>query len=461
MSHQEIIQFSLNEFENLKAEKKIPGIAFGLMHDGKLIYSSGLGESVIGSGSQPTSDTVFRIASMTKSFTAKAILLLRDRGLLQLDTSITTYLPWTATIGLPVDSAPITIRNLLTMGAGLPYDDPWGDRQESLPVSDFDEIVKKGLAFNRKVNTGFEYSNLGYALLGRIISMVAGEDFEQFMKREIIDPLEMKASTYITEAVQDEFRAMGYAKFASGLSPEAPTKNGAFTPMGGLHSSVNDLAKWVSTFQLNNKTEEQTPYRYSHSVVAKALNGHPERIIVSSYGFGLFIDDDTELGRFVYHSGGYPGFGSHMRWHPESGWAIIALGNLTYAPMSIASTNIMNYCAEIHMKTSKPKIDIGAYTQAAMISVNTLINDWDDSVADKWFAVNMDLDQPREERIAALRILTSGNSNWKPVEDSLTTPTISFAKWKMENDGGIIEVEMLMSPEKFPKIQRLIFLPAH
>ncbi len=456
MNLDEIVEFASGEFEVLMANNEIPGIAFGLIHESKLVYSSGMGESVVGSGTQPTLNTIFRIASMTKSFTAKAILLLRDRGQLQFDVPITAYLPWTATIGLPVSSAPITIRDLLTMGAGFPTDDPWGDRQESLAISDFDQMVQAGLTFNRNVNTAFEYSNLSYALLGRVVSMVTGEEFEQFMMREIIDPLEMKASTFFTGDVPDEFRAVGYTKRASGLTPETPTKNGAFTPMGGLHSSVNDLAKWISTYRLG-RIEEQTPFRYERSALAKEANEIPERIVVSAYGFGLSIDDDAVLGRFVYHSGGYPGFGSHMRWHAESGWGIVALGNLTYAPMSIACTNILNYLAQLHMKSIKPKINLGAATQAAMFDINQIIGNWDDSIADEWFAENMDLDQPREERIAELQKLTSGKTLWKPVVDSLTAPTKTFAKWRVESGGSTIEVELLMSPHKSPKIQHLNF----
>lgn len=459
MKLEEIIEIASHEFELLRVEKEIPGIAFGLIHEGALVYSAGLGEGVIGSGSKPTLNTIFRIASMTKSFTAKAILDLRDKGFLQLDLPITTYLPWSATIGLPARSAQITTRDLLTMGAGLPTDDPWGDRQESLPISDFDEMVKAGLTFNRSVNTGFEYSNLSYALLGRIISIVNDEEFEKIMMRGLFSPLDMQDSTFLTDQVPDEFRAVGYTKLASGLIPEPPTKNGAFTPMGGLHSSVNDLAKWVSTYQ-NGRIEEQTSYRYAQSGLVKAVNECPERIVVSSYGFGLFIDDDAILGRFVHHSGGYPGFGSHMRWHIESGWGIVALGNLTYAPMNIACTNVINHLAQRHMSSSKPKVNLATTTQVAMAAVNGLINEWDNSVADDWFTDNMDLDQPRAERIAELGKLTLGKAHWKPVTDSITAPTKSFAKWKVESEASAIEVEMLMSPEKSPKIQKLTFKKA-
>lgn len=459
MNLEELIEFASHEFELLRAEMEIPGIAFGLIHEGKLVYSAGLGESIVGSGIQPTSNSVFRIASMTKSFTAKAILDLRDKGLLQLDLPITTYLPWVATIGLPINSAPITTRDLLTMGAGLPTDDPWGDRQERLAISEFDEMVKSGLTFNRSVNTGFEYSNLSYALLGRIISVVSDEKFEPFIKREIFDPLGMQASTFFTDVVPDEFRAVGYAKFAAGLTPEPTMETGSFTPMGGLHSSVNDLAKWVSTYQLG-RPEEQTPYRYAQSGMAKAVNECPERIVITSYGFGLFVNDDAILGRFVHHSGGYPGFGSHMRWHHESGWGIVALGNLTYAPMIVACTNIMNHVAQVHMKSSKSKIDMGDATQAAMIAINGLISKWDDAVADHWFTENMDLDQPRAERIAGLLKLTYGKDNWTPSEGSITAPTKSNIRWKVESGASAIEIELLMTPQKSPKIQKLTFRSA-
>ena len=92
-----------------------------------------------------------------------------------------------------------------------------------------------------------------------------------------------------------------------------------------------------------------------------------------------------------------------------------------------------------------------------MIGINQIIGNWDDSIADEWFAENMDLDQPREERIAELQKLTSGKTLWKPVVDSLTAPTKTFAKWRVESGGSTIEVELLMSPHKSPKIQHLNF----
>jgi len=454
MSHEEIIQYVSQEIELFRIEKEIPGVAFGLIHDGTLVYSSGFGETVLGSNTKPTADSVFRIASMTKSFTATAILRLRDKGLLQLDAPISTYLPWSASIGLPVNSAPITVRDLLTMGAGLPTDDPWGDRQENLPLADFDAMVEAGLTFNRNANTAFEYSNLSYALLGRIISVITGQTYEEFMAKEILEPLGMRASTFFSDSIPDEYRAVGYAKFASGLRQEPATQHGAFTPMGGLHSSVNDLAQWVASYQ-HGRIEEQTPYRFAQAWMAEPIADCPERIVTSSYGYGLFVDDDTILGRSIHHSGGYPGFGSHMRWHQNSGWAIVALGNFTYAPMRVIGTRIINHIAHLDMKSNVPKQEMNSATQEAMSAVNSLINNWDNELADKWFTENMDLDQPRAERIADFAKLTAGLSRWDLVEGSISAPTPSYVKWSVACQDTILEVELLMSPEKSQRIQKL------
>lgn len=454
MDHKAAIEYATDKFNTFRAEKDIPGIAFGLIHDGNLIYASGLGEQVLGSHKAPTADSVFRIASMTKSFTATAILKLRDQGLLQLDAPITTYLPWSATIGLPDSSAPITVRDLLTMGAGLPTDDPWGDRQENLPLSEFDEMVAEGLTFNRNSNTAFEYSNLSYALLGRIISEVTGEEYEKYVAREILEPLRMSSSTFFTDEISDENRAIGYASFGSGLTVEPTTNHGAFTPMGGLHSTVNDLAKWIETYQ-NGREEAQTPRRFAQSWLADAFDDCSQRIVSSSYGFGLFIDDDANLGRFVHHSGGYPGFGSHMRWHQQSGWAIIALGNVTYAPVRVVCTDILNYLVHEQIKTARPKPELNPATEVAIEVVNSLLNEWDDSLANEWFTENMDLDQPREERKAEFQKISTLKNNWAVVEGSIKAPTKSYAIWKVSSGSEMIEIKLLMSPEKNPRIQKL------
>ncbi len=114
------------------------------MAGGELVHGSGLGERFTG-GPAPDAETVFRIASMTKSFTASAILGLRDAGALRLDDRADVYVPELRGLRLPAgDCPPITIRQLLTMTAGFPTDDPWGDRQQGLAAGAFAALLVDG-----------------------------------------------------------------------------------------------------------------------------------------------------------------------------------------------------------------------------------------------------------------------------------------------------------------------------
>lgn len=455
-------------FSKHQEDKKIPGVAYGLIKDGKLIHAKGFGETVLDSNTCPDSASVFRIASMTKSFTATAILLLRDAGKLRLDDDITIYLPWTNSIGIPDFGHVITIRDLLTMNAGFPTDDPWGDRQESLEINSFDDLVSQGLSFTRAPRMGFEYSNLGYALLGRIITVTSGMDYLDFVKTAIHEPLKMSSSTFHQSEVAEKQFVQGYAEFASGFVPEPLTVPGAFSAMGGLLSNVADLAKWVAGFQSAwnessthplqrwSRREMQEPQRHARTAAFTDPHTNQIKSITTSYGYGLLIDDDSLLGRFVSHSGGYPGFGSHMRWHPASGWGIVALGNRTYSPMVFAASEAL---AMIVRDFVAPKVvtesDVWQETATAMSLVEKLITAWDDEIADENFASNMDLDQPRLERAAAIARVVLSSSGVTRVAGSMTSNTPAHGKWLVSGESGLIELELLMSPTRPAKIQSL------
>ena len=462
------IAYTDQYFSNYLTEKKIPGIAYGLIKDGQLVHVKGFGETVIGSGSVPNCESAFRIASMTKSFTATAILLLRDRGALRLDDEITKYLPWTDSMGIPDNGHIITIRDLLTMNAGFPTDDPWGDRQESLEIETFDDLVSQGLSFARAPRMGFEYSNLGYALLGRVITKASGMDYLKFVESEIHQPLNMLGTTYHQSQVSNETFVQGYVEYEAGMVAEPLTIPGAFSAMGGILSNVSDLAKWVIGFQESwssdskhplqrwSRREMQEPQRHVRTTTSLDSESGNIKSITTSYGFGLYVDEDSLLGRFVSHSGGYPGFGSHMRWHPESGWGIIGLGNRTYAPMSPACTEVMNILVkDHHEKVAKTESALWPATIAAMNVVEALLLKWDDDRASANFAINMDMDQPRSERISAIRSSTGHIVEIRRVPGSFTSTTPAQAKWSIEGESGHITVELLMSPELPPKIQTI------
>src|SRR5258706_10954100 len=155
-----------------------PAIAYGIVVDDKMIYSNAVGYSNLEKRIVATSKIRFRIASMTKSFTAMSILRLRDEGKLQLSDPVAKYIPEMESLKYPSkDASPITIFNLLTMSAGFPEDNPWGDRQLSDTDQDLIDFVKSGISFSTHPGTQYEYSNLGYGLLGRIVSNVSGQHY--------------------------------------------------------------------------------------------------------------------------------------------------------------------------------------------------------------------------------------------------------------------------------------------
>src|SRR5262245_35015701 len=159
------------KLEKQREEGKIPGVAWGVIRGGELVHTGGAGTLCDGEDRPPDADTVFRIASMTKSFTAATILALRDEGRLRLDDEVAAYVrELAAWRHAAADVPPSTIRHLLTMSAGLPTDDPWGDRQQGLPLDAFAELLAAGPTFAWPPGTQFEYSNLGYGILGRVIT---------------------------------------------------------------------------------------------------------------------------------------------------------------------------------------------------------------------------------------------------------------------------------------------------
>ncbi len=163
-----------------------PAIAYGVVSGGRLVHSAGFGARALGAA-PPDADTVFRIASMSKSFTASAVLLLRDAGALALDDPAAAHVPQLAGWRYgSADAAPVTIRQLLTMTAGFPTDDPWGDRQQGLPIQAFDELLARGISFNWAPGTRFEYSNLGYAILGRVVTEASGVLYDEFIRTRLL-----------------------------------------------------------------------------------------------------------------------------------------------------------------------------------------------------------------------------------------------------------------------------------
>ena len=332
-------------FERYMAENHVPGLAFGIVADGRLAYVQTFGSRTLDPYEIVTPDSLFRIASMSKAFTALAILKLRDSGRLRLDAPAETYVPelrgWRYPTG---DSPRIRVRDLLSHVGGFVTDDPWGDRQQVLSEAEFTRMLRAGVPFTRAPQTAYEYSNLGYALLGRIISNVSGRPYADYIRSEIMRPLGMDASGYDIFASRQDRRAAGWRWENDAFVREPDMRHGAFGAMGGVETSARDYARWVafllSAWPARDGPETGPVRRATVRELAQGLDfvavarrpGQPDSCPqAAAYGMGMRVAQDCDLGLTLAHGGGYPGYGSYVLLLPEHGIGIFAFANRTYA----------------------------------------------------------------------------------------------------------------------------------
>ena len=173
-------------YSNYAKANHFPSFSYGVVVDGELIISGSEGYSDIANGTKANSRTMYRIASMSKSVTALAIIKLRDEGKLKLDDPVANYIPELKNQALTKDAAPITIRELLTHSTGLPEDNPWGDRQLADTEEELIALFKKQLSFSNVNGTDYEYSNVGFATLGLIIKKVTGLPYSEYINQHFL-----------------------------------------------------------------------------------------------------------------------------------------------------------------------------------------------------------------------------------------------------------------------------------
>jgi D-alanyl-D-alanine-carboxypeptidase/D-alanyl-D-alanine-endopeptidase len=327
----------------------IPGVAYGIVRAGKLEHVGTLGVQDLEVRRPVTPTTLFRIASMSKAFTALAILKLRDDGKLSLDALAESYVPEMRGWKYPTTDSPrLRVRDLLSHVGGFVTDDPWGDRQTSLPEAEFTRMLRDGVPFTRAPGITYEYSNFGYALLGRIVTNVSGRPYKEYIEQEIMRPLGMNDTGYDVMVSPADRRALGYRWENDTYVREPDMAHGAFGAMGGVQTTAVDYAKWM-TFLLaawppRDGAEQGPARRASVRELSQGAN-FPQRVQrpgrstpactqAYTYGMGLRVARDCMAGLTLAHSGGYPGYGSFMLLLPEHDIGLFMFANRTYAGAS-------------------------------------------------------------------------------------------------------------------------------
>lgn len=295
-----------------------PGAAVMVINDGKAVFAKGYGMADLADETRCSTNTNFRLASVTKQFTAMCIMILVERDKLSLEDKMTKFLP-----EFPDYGNRITIRHLLSHRSGLiDYEDVM-PANLTIPLSDRDVlwIMRQQKKTYFPSGTDFRYSNSGYALLALIVENVSGQKFATFLKDNIFQPLGMTNSVAYEEGISVvPNRAFGYAKVKDGFEFSDQSLTSAVLGDGGIYSSLADLCKWDQALY--------TEKLISRKVLERALKAHSAKSDIegSGYGFGWYVAKHRNTGR-IWHYGSTCGFSTQIDRFPEKKLTVILLMN--------------------------------------------------------------------------------------------------------------------------------------
>ena len=280
----------------------------------------------------------------------------------------------------------------------------------------------------------------------------------------------MDSTTFLEADVPADRLAHGYLWRDEAFVEEPIDPYGAFASMGGVFTSVRDLAKWAAFFldaypprddperliplsRASRREMQQGSGPMWPDLTLPSVDADPA-VRADGYGFGLFIEDHLRWGRIVTHSGGYPGFGSNMRWQPSSGLGVVVLANHRYGPSTLLARQLMDSLLEAQAVAARPIRPAESLT-AARVGIDWLLGTWDDEVAERLFAMNVDLDEPiahRRDDLARIRAL-HGDLRPDPEMPERSDSPLHATWWLAGALGGRVRIEIRLDPEAPSRVQ--------
>lgn len=293
---------------------QVPGAAVLVLHDGQAVFRRGYGLAVVEDGTAVTAASNFRLASVSKQFTAAAVLLLVEEGRLGLDQPARRWLP-----ELPPAATSVTLRQLLSHTSGLPDYEDLMDPADSRQVHDADVLALLARAdrLDFTPGTAYRYSNSGYALLALIVGRASGQDFATFLQQRIFGPLHMTHTVAHQDGVDTvTARAYGYSWLDGRWQRTDQSTTSAVLGDGGIYSSLDDLARWDAALY-DDRLLSAASRRAMFSPATATTE--PD---VPHYGFGWRLN-----GRMQWHSGESIGFRNVILRYPDRQLTVIVLSN--------------------------------------------------------------------------------------------------------------------------------------
>ena len=307
-------------------KKDTPGVSVAVRNNGKLIYNKGFGLANLVNGEKILPKTNFRLASITKQFTAYSILLLENDGKLSINDKIAKYFP-----ELEYYTNGITIKNILQHTSGfLDYED-FVNKKDSIQLKDKDVLTILAAQDSTYFEPGskHQYSNSGYAILALLVERVSKMSFAEFLRNRIFEPLKMGNTVAYEKGISEVInRSFGYSNTDSGFVDSDQSLTSAVLGDGGIYSSTLDLLKWDD--EINSP--KLLPNKIFAEIFRKGKNVFGEEF---DYGYGWRLDPYKNLIR-QYHTGSTSGFSNIYMRLPSEELTIIVL------------INIKNYDAKIY-----------------------------------------------------------------------------------------------------------------
>ena len=499
--------------ESLVRERRAPSYVYAVFNRSGILHVAGGGPDTAGLDATKLQRLRFRIASMSKSFTAVAVLRLTNDGLLHLDQAVDDIVPeMSHVIRFRDDDPGITVADLLSMRSGLATDDAWADRQESMTPEDLQALLRRGVRTVFSPGEAYEYSNLGYAVLGQIIRIITGEDPTAYIESRIMRPLGITDTTYNFRQVPAGLLVAGCHAAPAIPGRERPrmwkkenfTTPGAFSVIGGVISSLKDVVTWdrwlAAAFDDAGRSrihDEVLPanlrriMQTGHTPIPPVLRSgssrgrltRSDRTEISSYGYGLVVEHVPGMGDVIGHSGGYPGYGSHMRWHRRCGLGIVALANGRYATPGVPAAKALDVLIGEAMSRGLMAPTIvrpWAETLEAVRRICEALADAGDAIREEGdvrrvclstltgledlFSMNVPLDSGIKYRAEELSVLlrVAGSplrmpAGTAPMSLSLRADTPAQATWEIPCELHPLECSITLTPLEPPAVQTLDF----
>ncbi|QMV44160.1 serine hydrolase domain-containing protein [Cohnella cholangitidis] len=292
----------------------IPGLSLGIVKGDRVVYLKGYGVAD-DSGREVTPQTPFMLGSVSKSFTALAVMQLAEQGKIDLDTAVRRYLP-ELRLEDPGGARQVTVRDLLNQTSGISTYD--GRDILTAGNQSLEEVVRRqsNLRLTKPAGTAFQYSNTNYILLGEIVRRISGLDYEQYIEDRIFDRLDMRNSFTRKSEAETNGLASGYQSVFGKMISTDPKIHRSSVPAGYIISSAEDMTHYVIA-QMNGGT-----YLHAAVISSEGMKAMHQSSAVFPYGMGWFTDART-----ISHGGDTENFHSDVIMIPESEWAIVVLMN--------------------------------------------------------------------------------------------------------------------------------------